>query len=284
MYMPCSNFGTGSGSSRWTDAFQLYEDVCILCASLWMGFGTWRSNSRASFSSAPVSGSRGRPKEWGSVQLEGDDDWSLNGTHMRTLGQGIEGGKKARQEAEMARMRTLGKGIEGRPKGPSSRLRPVNSPPRGTRKASTSSATQALLPNSTEEEDPLPADERDELRQQNLQTTLALLQTFHANTVFWLSKLHEIIPPSSIVSSPAPSLTKFPSRTSENDESGSNVENIVVSSRDLLTLELGVLSELDAKFVEWFAEAEGYTGGRSGRKLVIKRGWQELFSIVLGLR
>lgn len=246
-----------------------------------MGLGTWRSNSRASFSSTAAPGSKNKVTEWGSVRLEGDDDWSLGGTHMQSLGQGIEGGKKAKQEAEVARMRTLGKGIEGRPKLPG-RLRPIDSQPKGIRKASTSSATQALLGAATEE-DPLSMDEREELRQQNLQTTLALLQTFHANTVFWLSKLHEIIPPPSANSSPGPSVTKFQSRTEENGEPV-DAETITISSRDLLALELGVLSELDTRFIEWFAEAEGYVGGKSCRRLVVKRGWQELFGIVLGLR
>ncbi|EJD00524.1 uncharacterized protein FOMMEDRAFT_169942 [Fomitiporia mediterranea MF3/22] len=354
-----NNVGVGGGGSitnssaqsTWADAFKLYEDVCLLCAMLWMGLGTWRSNSRQSFSSSPTSpserGGSGGRMNWGSARAPGDDDWSLEGTHMRTLGQGIEGGlskspskkkdkDKGREvDTTKVNIRVRGSGIEGRP----------TTTPRAhgghSRKASASSMMK-LSPsqpyvestktsegdrNADQEQDPdqsgagrtLSAEEEQELRRrQTIQTTLALLQTFHANTVFWLSKLREVIPPPSAVSTPGvgsgsgamrpsgrlPSTStstttnsSFNEREEVGDDELEEVEMITISARDLLSLELGVLSELDAKFVEWLVEAEGYAEWRNdanvrvrdtrrGRRrvVVVKRGWGELVGILLGLK
>lgn len=246
-----------------------------------MGLGTWRSNSRASFASASTQGGKGKASEWGSVRLDGDSDWSMNGTHMRTLGQS-KGRRKSPNEQDGAKMRNLGQGIEGRPSSGLGKSVIVSTPPKNVRKPSASSPTKfGESPVREQEGDRLCAEEHEELHRQNIQTTLALLQTFHANTVFWLSKLHEIIPPPSSVSSPLPEAS---GTASQPDEDDAGDDTIVITSREMLSLELGVLSPLDAKFVEWLAEAEGYVGEKTGRKIAVKKGWQELLAIVFGFR
>lgn len=331
--------GTNFGSSQnaWGEAFRLYEDVCLLCATLWMGMGTWRSNSRESFSTGVNSTNAGGKQSagaWGAVNVPGDDDWSLEGTHMRTLGMGIEGspsgtgtgsslatkrkdkdkdkGKDRDKDPETAKMRTLGLGIEGRPQrsrsGHSRKGSSSSTMMKVTPSQSTSTYIECVDPNVSISEgqdvdrNTMSPEDEEDMRRQNVQTTLALLQTFHANTVFWLSKLREVIPPPSAISTPggissdriAISSQDYTNAAEEGEE-----ETLTITARDLLALELGVLSELDAKFVEWLAEAEGYSdssssgslsprarGGRNARRrrVVVKRGWQELFGIFLGLK
>ena len=120
-----------------------------------------------------------------------------------------------------------------------------------------------------------------ELHRQTIQTTLALLQTFHANTVFLLSKLHEIMPP---LSSPVQERSSSRYQRVPSDAQEDDVDTISLSQRDMLSLELGVMSELDSKFIEWLAEAEGYSGLGTGRRVVVKRSWQELLGLVFGVR
>lgn len=251
-----------------------------------MGLGTWRSNSQQSF----ATGGNGRAGVWGAVNAPGDDDWSLEGTHMRALGQGIEGGSRNKKgkgrESDTAKMRAVGLGIEGRPRSHS-------------RKPSSSSTMKGPASHSHDGSDPngesegFSVEDVEDMRRQNVQTTLALLQTFHANTVFWLSKLREAIPPPSAVSTPG-----FGARglSGINDEDTDiEPETVTITARDLLALELGVLSELDAKFIEWLTEAEGYASAESSslasaqpgsrrRRVVVKRGWQELLGIMFGLK
>lgn len=293
--------------NTWTDAYRIYEDVCLLCATLWIGLGTWRSNSRQSFESSTGIGVTGSGvaggKAWGAARSPGDDDYSLEGTRMRTLGRGIEGFADA-----PARVRSRGLGIEGRPP------RRVGSESAHARKASAATAitTSSSLvkegsgtsvectevathgDGETESDD---ANGDGNNTRQNTQTTLALLQTFHANTVFWLSRLREVVPPPSAVSSPGPEVTRFNGLGSRATDADAEDEAIVITARDLISLELGVLSDLDARFVEWLVEAEGYAStstqvsasvptasSRRGRRVMVKRGWQELLGIMVGLK
>ena len=69
--------------TAWTDAWQVYEDVCIISAGFWMG--SWRGNSHTSYSTP------NGPENWGSVRLDGDDDLTLDGTYVRNVGMRIEG-------------------------------------------------------------------------------------------------------------------------------------------------------------------------------------------------
>jgi len=281
LHIPHTHAGgdTAQGISIWADAFQMYEDVCVLCASLWIGSSTWRSNSRLSFSTRSAGGDASG--EWGSVRLEGDDDWSMEGAHMRNLGQGIEG-RKASDEERYARVRNLGQGIEGRPSGSGGRQGVVNSPPKPSRRASATKSKSKDRDPVLEGMEEVQDEASLELHRQNIQTTLALLQTFHANTVFLLSKLHETMPPPSSPSVQAPGTSRYARLASEDEDE--EIETIVLTQRDMLTLELGLMSELDSKFVEWLADAEGYSGPGTGRRVIVKRGWQELLGLVFGTR
>lgn len=257
-----------------------------------MGLGTWRSNSRQSFEAPP-----GEGKAWGAARAPGDDDYSLEGTRMRTLGRGIEG---IGAVDAGPRVRNKGLGIEGRPPRKESAH---------ARKASAATAASSIAKDSSasvEYNEVSPTDEdesapRTSAAKQNAQTTLALLQTFHANTCFWLSKLREAVPPPSAISSPGgPNSRRYRdyAGVSSNDTDVDD-EVITITARDLLSLELGILSDLDARFVEWLVEAEEYasastsaesytssapTRPRRGQKVVVKRGWQELFGIMVGLK
>lgn len=208
---------------------------------------------------------------------------------MRTLGQGIEGRVKA-DKGKDVKVRARGMGIEGKPVAKSSHSRKASSS--STMKASPSLQTQTYIESAEDSSTGAPrnsltAEEREELRLQGIQTTLALLQTFHANTVFWLSRLREILPPPSTVSSPGVDSRLLASSQSTDDR---QAEEVTITARDLQSLELGVLSELDAKFIEWLAEVEDRASSTSKstvstrRRIVVKRGWQELIGIVFGLK
>ncbi|KAK2465002.1 hypothetical protein APHAL10511_003078 [Amanita phalloides] len=58
--------------STWSDGWRVYEDVCIICAGLWLG--SWRGNSKMSYST------ENGLENWGAVRLEGDDDLTLSGS------------------------------------------------------------------------------------------------------------------------------------------------------------------------------------------------------------
>ncbi|KAH9168538.1 hypothetical protein EDB89DRAFT_1855427 [Lactarius sanguifluus] len=92
------------------------------------------------------------------------------------------------------------------------------------------------------------------VRSRQTRTTLALLQTFHAQTRFLLSRLATVLPSTA---SPLPDAQLTP--------------------RDLLALALGPLSSLDARFVEWLAEE--YAGGA---RVSVRRGWRDLLGGLVG--
>lgn len=155
----------------------MYEDVCIICAGLWMG--SWRGNSPLSYSAQNAS-----MTDWGNVRLEGDENLPVSGSYVRNVGMGIEGRRDAgassgtmkSQRRASAMSRATGKAMGVR----------VNS-----RQVSASSG---LSPDAQAE--------LDERRERQVSTTLALLQTFHAHTGFQLSQLASFIPPGDSTSSP----------------------------------------------------------------------------------
>lgn len=223
--------------------------------------GTWRGNSKISYS---TSGG----KEWGGVRLEGDDDlsfgmggvrnvsggkgieWNHKGpVDVRNVGQGIEG-----RPGEGLSVRTVGEGIEGRP-GPSA-LRGM----RGTSNMSVKSlGKQRQLETFDEVPEQTETSEAHEKREQQIRTTLALLQTFHANTCFQLSQLSLLLPP-------------------EEERNGT----IYLSAKDVLSLELGPFSSMDVKYLQWLAEEYSGTTSEGGRNVVVKRGWKDVLGLVLG--
>ncbi|KAF8585278.1 hypothetical protein K439DRAFT_1388555 [Ramaria rubella] len=90
-------------------------------------------------------------------------------------------------------------------------------------------------------------------------TTLSLLAIFHAHSEFLSERLSELLDEASAEST--------------------SPTTLVLTPRDVIALELGVLSELDAKFLEWLAERNTKS---AGRKVVVRRGWKDLLGVLLG--
>ena len=83
-----------------------------------------------------------------------------------------------------------------------------------------------------------------------------MLHTLHAQTRFWVQveRLTALLP--------AP-----------DEEKGETVGEL--TPRDVLELELGPLSTLDAEFVEWLAEEYG-----GGVRVSVRRGWRDVLGLV----
>jgi len=170
--------------SAWTDVWTVYEDVCVICAGLWMN---WRGTGNSIHKDE---------------RFEGED---------------------------VGHLRSLGQGIEGRPSGSDATMK----------RSSLMSWTAVSAEQEETEED------------RNLLTTLALLQTFHAHSLFQLSTLQTFL----------------------RGQTGT----VYLSAKDIAAFDLGPLSAMDAKYLEWLSEEYG-----GGAKLVVRRGWKDLFSAVLG--
>ncbi|KAF8151642.1 hypothetical protein B0H34DRAFT_755784 [Crassisporium funariophilum] len=260
--------------TTWTDAWQVYEDVCIICAGLWMG--SWRGNSPMSYSTANGA------ENWGSVRLEGDDDLTLDGAYVRNVGMGIEGrpggnsavglstlGAPSSLSAKAARRASAmswssGKAtVVGTTASSNGKMRQASS--------STSPPTSATMPipvaasgsgdtaNTAADFGP---EEETPRRSGQVLTTLAILQTFHAHTSFQLSVLEDLLARQGVSAS--------------SDGSGERVLNL--TPKDILAFELGPLSGFDAKYLEWLAQE--YAGG--GVRVIVRRGWKDLLSAIFG--
>lgn len=276
-----------STSSSWTDVWRVYEDVCVMCAGLWMG--AWRSAPAAS--SDPDTPPR-RSEIWGtsttlgsgSIRLDGDDELNV---------------------------RMLGLGIEGRPAGSGSTLT-SGKPGRIARRASTISvwtwagikgantntgdAQQATAATTTGEalapsegmfipgersKLPEPAGPEDATasakRNRQVLTTLALLQAFHANTTAMLSRLGTLLETRKLCSVPTSSSRRLGlSSGVEGNTDGPGT--VMLTPKDVMSFELGPFSGLDARFVEWLGEEYG-----GGVRVLVKRGWKDLVGLILGL-
>jgi hypothetical protein len=235
------------------DMWRVYEDVCVMCAGLWMG-SIWKLGGHAASSEGAT---RQQPSGEGEsgvgalIDLDqgesGDGDATALGT-MRSLGLGIEGrpnvvvGLNTKGMRKSSGMSWKGRKEKERDKTKTGSETPEPEP------ASASSPTDAV------------EDDRDaltEAHEREAMTTLALLQTFHMNTAWQVARLHDLID-----ASPPASETDMVLR---------------LLPKDVLSFDLGPFSSLDAKFLEWLAEQYG-----NGRKIVVRRGWKELMSFVLG--
>lgn len=185
-------------------------------------------------------------ENWGSVRLEGDDDLSMGALasasgppsgHVRNLGLGIEG----RPVTTRAMRRSSAMSW-------SSRATVTNAP--GSSAADVNGKKPKVSISETVE-----PEQDDDKRDRQLLTTLALLQTFHAHTLFQLSTLESFLPP-----------------PFERDQAIVNL-----TSKEVLMFELGPFSSLDAKYLDWLAQEYG-----SGVQLIVKRQWKDLFGIVFG--
>ena len=52
---------------------------------------------------------------------------------------------------------------------------------------------------------------------------------------------------------------------------------IYITPKDMLAFELGPLSSLDGRYLEWLADEYG-----GGARFVVKRGWKDLFGVLFG--
>ncbi|KAG6373655.1 hypothetical protein JVT61DRAFT_6320 [Boletus reticuloceps] len=246
--------------SPWTDAWLLYEDVCLVCAGLWIG--SWRGDSATSYSTG-----NGSIADRGNIQLDDDDDLSLGGAYMRNLGMGIEGRPSLSSGPNVKGMRKSGgmSLVSGHTNAPS---QSSSSSGVQRRQASSSSGfTSVSMPRLSEPQSGGGIDQTlHERRERQLLTTLALLQTFHANSCFQLSRLASLIP------QPPTTLVDVPSSRPSPD-----VEVIYVTPKDILSFELGPLSSLDTRYLEWLADEYG-----GGAQFVVKRGWKDLFGVLFG--
>ena len=250
--------------SLWTDAWRLYEDVCLACAGLWTGL-PWRNR-------------HGPDESWAEAEEYG-----------------LAGGP--------VRVRPHGEGIEGRPMtvpGGSTR-------PRSFRRASERSfpepwtaapSTQDGAPNDVyKDDDDDDGDDGDEdaeeeeegddrdgallVRDRQSRTTLALLQTFHAQTRFWLSRLAALLPPRTDHDHETTYTDALALDDGDAGEDERGAEMVVqLAPRDVLELELSPLSSLDARFVEWLAEEYGASRAGAGVRVFVKRGWRDLLGLV----
>ena len=252
--MPTDLNGKPKLISAWTDVWRIYEDVCLICAGLWMG--SWRSNP-----SMPHSTSDGSLSTWGRVQLEGDDDLAVEGSYTRNLGMGLEGLSSPSATGNLNSNTSSGCST------PSKKFRRSIRSSHLTRKPTASKATldtrevdiSTVFSSSDVPLEQLPLDP-EARRDRHIRTTLALLQTFHVNTCFQLSRVQAIL-----------------ARHTNGADSGESVEGVVyLTPRDVLSFELGPLSSFDARYLEWlFAEYA------RGTKVVVKRGWRDLFELVI---
>lgn len=230
--------------------------------------GSWRGNSHTSYSTANGS------ENWGSVQLEGDDDLTLDGTYVRNVGMGIEGrpsgmtagGSTLTPTPRSARRISAMSWSSGKTSAtgtlPSSK----------TQQASSSSTSQTLtgpvhIAASSSGEaytlNPLTdAEEVARRRNGQVMTALAILQTFHAHIAFQLSILENLL-----------ALQESSSLTA-----GSGETVVYLTPKDILAFELGPFSGFDARYLEWLAQE--YVD--SGVKVVVKRGWRDLLGAIFG--
>lgn len=248
--------------TTWTDAWRVYEDVCVICAGLWIG--SWRGNSSMSYSTANGA------ENWGGVRLEGDDDLSVGGGgYVRSLGMGIEGGPGIGVGVGSSAGAGGSLGIGNPPLSP-----PTNKQLRRTSNMSWSSGRSTVkdagtssgvgsgngkgrqISSSTMIAEDDDTRERDaERRERQVLTTLALLQTLHAHTLFQLSTLQSFL--------------------ARADDSSSGT--VYLTPKDVQAFELGPLSGSDVKYLEWLVQE--YAGGTT---VVVKRGWKDLLGVIFG--
>jgi len=246
--------------SLWTDAWRLYEDVCLVCAGLWTG-RAWRSRP-------------GSQESW----PEAEDRRSVNGTVR-------------------LRVRAHGEGIEGRPM--TATVDSAQTTSQSYRRVSkrylpspwtAAPSTQDDAPKDMYNDDDDDDDDADDgvedeegeeegavlVHNRQSRTTLALLQTFHAQTRFWLSRLATLLPlpPASetLIDTDADVVLE-----GQCERAAEKAVVIQLAPRDVLELELSPLSGLDARFVEWLAEE--YCA-RAGVRVSVRRGWRDLFGLV----
>ncbi|KAI9068552.1 hypothetical protein FKP32DRAFT_1642132 [Trametes sanguinea] len=271
---------TGKGphqhGSSWTDVWRVYEDVCVMCAGLWMG--AWRN-------STSYPGSSRRNENWGSIRLEGEDDLSLrtrSTPHIRNVGLGIEGrptggtvppGSGSRTPRAIRRASTMSSWTWSGGKNGDVQEQPARPT---TEDAPTASGGMFIPGARNNVPEPGPRDDAAAVarRERQVLTTLALLDTFHANTTAILSRL------ATLLETRKAQQQQQCSRRADADVSAAlavGTQTVLFTPKDVMSFELGPFSGLDARFVEWLGEEYG-----GGMRVLVKRGWKDLFGLILG--
>ncbi|RPD53578.1 hypothetical protein L226DRAFT_509969 [Lentinus tigrinus ALCF2SS1-7] len=248
-----------STSSAWTDVWRVYEDVCVMCAGLWMG--AWR-NTTPSYPGPPRRG-----EHWGSIRLEGEDDLAktCSQSYIRTLGSGIEGrpstvgngraSRALRRASAMSAWTWAGGGK------PDARISMEEAP---------APSAGMFIPGERSSPPERASGSDSARRDRQVMTTLALLQAFHANTTSVLSRLATLLETRKY---------QYASRRAEGDRDiPSGAQLVLLTPKDVMSFELGPFSALDARFVEWLGEEYG-----GGVQVLVKRGWKDLVGLILGL-
>ena len=207
------------------------------------------------------------PENWGSVRLEGDDDFTLDGTYVRNVGMGIEGrpnvGGSTLSVASSTTRNPRRISAMSRSSGKTYTSGTLQSSPNGkTQQASSSlSSPDVSVTTSIGKGDILNIGAEVKRRNRQVMTTLAILQTFHAHISFQISVLENLVSPDS-----------------SSSEAGSGEAVVYLTPKDILAFELGPFSGFDARYLEWLTQE--YVN--SGVKVVVKRGWKDLLSAIFG--
>lgn len=206
--------------------------------------GNWRAATASAYPPAD--------ENWGSIRLEGEDYLDVVREH---------------RTSSTPYVRNVGMGIEGRPAGPSSSSDSNLQYRRTQRRTSAMSmwtwasgkSQPNVLKNLTTDEDGQDVDVATRKLERQIAITLSLLQAFHTNTSTLLGQLSTFIP------------------STRSSTSNSSKATLVLTPKDILSFELGPLSTLDHKFVEWLADEYG-----NGAKVVVRKGWRDLMGLVVG--
>lgn len=229
-------------SSSWTDPWKIYEDACVVCASIWL------SGLRTAMGGTYIPGWTARDGALDSPHLDGEENSLQYGVNVRKVGQGIEG-KRIDNKSSSSSKRT------------SYTPSRVGSP--GPVPVAQGSIPPLPVPSNTPS-----AIEARTKHQHQVQMTLILLGVFHTHTSFLLDRLGDVLDPGGGTTSQIGAGIAY-----------TPTDNIVLTARDVMALELGPLSDLDARFVQWLAEKTELAGGR---KVVVRRSWRDLLAAVFG--
>lgn len=227
--------------------------MCLVCAGLWTG-GPWRNNRH------------GLQENWTGAE---EDRFLDNPVRVRTHGEGIEGRPVAVAAAGgSTRTRSYRRATE----------RYLPSPWMATTPSVTGDDVTKDAYHD-DDEDGEDGESEALVHDRQRRTTLALLQTFHAQTRFWLSRLATLLPPQCIATSDSSERTNelggTEGETAERDE----VVVVQLAPRDVFELELSPLSSLDAQFVEWLVEEYG-AGSDMRVSVSVRRSWRDLLGLV----
>jgi len=211
------------------------------------------------------------PENWGSVRLEGDDDLTVDGAYVRNVGMGIEGRpvdggstlgvslatSKSSRRASAVSWSSGRATVVGTGNGKQRQVSSTSAPPAA---ASADGDDYATGSGSGQEGD-------GHMKDGQLLTTMAILQTFHAHTLFQLSVLENLLAQRGL------------SQLSSSPVAARPRDNVFqLTPKDILAFELGPLSGFDAKYLEWLVQE--YAG--NGVKVVVKRGWRDLLNALFG--